>query len=173
MYGLALAMCSVHCGAAAQQDTVVTLPAGVQAVWDLESADRQSTATREQVCINGLWRWQPAEEPSSTVPGTGWGYFKVPGCWPGISDYMQKDCQTVFRHPSWRDSRLGDVTVAWYEREITVPAAWTGRRIVLDAEPCALLDAAPRRGQESPAIGRGLAASATAGFQPGLYRGPL
>ena len=27
---------------------------------------------------------------------------RSPGCWPGITDYMQKDCQTVYPHPSWR-----------------------------------------------------------------------
>ena len=38
------------------------LPTGVKAVWDLEKAHREKTATRERVCLNGLWRWQPARE---------------------------------------------------------------------------------------------------------------
>jgi hypothetical protein len=29
-------------------------------------------------------------------PGGDWGYFKVPGCWPGVTDYMQKDSQAVY-----------------------------------------------------------------------------
>ncbi len=33
------------------------------------------------------------------VPAGNWGYFKVPGSWPGVTDYMQKDCQTVYAHP--------------------------------------------------------------------------
>src|SRR5665647_777869 len=36
------------------------LPPGVKAVWDLAKAYRESTATRERLSINGLWRWQPA-----------------------------------------------------------------------------------------------------------------
>ena len=68
------------------------------------------------------------------MPADQWGYFKVPGCWPGITDYMQKDCQTVFAHPAWKDEKLGGVTAAWYQREITVPQAWAGRRIALTAE---------------------------------------
>ena len=119
---------------AAGEDSVAALPDGVKAVWDLEKAQREATPTRERVCINGLWRWQPASKEADAVPAGGWGHFKVPGCWPGISDYMQKDCQTVFAHPSWQDEKLADVSAAWYQREITVPDEWTGRRIVLEAE---------------------------------------
>jgi len=42
---------------------------------------------------------------------------------------MQKDSQTVHAHPSWRSQKLGDVTAAWYEREITIPTHWASRRI--------------------------------------------
>ncbi len=112
----------------------MALPEGVRAVWDLDKAYREGTPTRERVCINGLWRWQPAAELTETVPGGGWGYFKVPGCWPGITDYMQKDCQTLYAHPSWADRSLGSVGTAWYQREITIPREWAGRRIALYAE---------------------------------------
>jgi hypothetical protein len=115
-------------------DAIVSLPAGVKAVWDIDKAHRETTATRERISINGLWRWQPARGEPDQVPDGRWGYFKVPGCWPGITDYMQKDCQTVFSHPSWKDDRLGATSSAWYQREITVPAAWEGRRVVLAAE---------------------------------------
>jgi beta-galactosidase len=131
---LAVVAGGVRYGDTAQEDAVATLPEGVEAVWDLQAAYRESTTTREQVCINGLWRWQPGRETSDAVPSAGWGYFKVPGCWPGITDYMQKDCQTVYPHPSWKGEDLGAVTAAWYQREITVPAEWTGRRIVLHAQ---------------------------------------
>ncbi|MBE3070445.1 MAG: hypothetical protein IMZ66_09455, partial [Planctomycetes bacterium] len=110
------------------------LPAGVKVVWDLDKATHETTPTRERVCLNGLWRWQPARDIAGAVPADRWGHFKVPGSWPGITDYMQKDCQTVFAHPAWKDEKLGGVTAAWYQREIAVPAAWTGRRIALSAE---------------------------------------
>jgi hypothetical protein len=108
----------------------VSLPEGTQGVWDITKAYRETTPTRERVCLNGLWRWQPADAPAETVPAGNWGYFKVPGCWQGISDYMQKDSQTVFVHPSWRGLKLGSIVAAWYEREITIPNDWNGRRIV-------------------------------------------
>jgi hypothetical protein len=106
----------------------------VKAVWNLSKAHRETTPTRERICINGLWRWQPVSNAADKVPADGWGYFKVPACWPGITDYMQKDSQTVHAHPKWKDVNLRDVTAAWYQREITVPAEWGGRRITVSAE---------------------------------------
>ena len=76
--------------------------------WDISKAYRETTPTRERICLNGLWRWQPAAAQSEQVPTGSWGYFKVPGCWPGITDYMQKDSQTVFAHPDWKDRKLGE-----------------------------------------------------------------
>ncbi|HYW78756.1 MAG TPA: hypothetical protein VE890_04230, partial [Thermoguttaceae bacterium] len=104
--GLVVLCFAVLQGAATAEDVVVKLPAGVQAVWAPEVAYRESTETRERMCINGLWRWQPARADSESVPSADWGYFKVPGCWPGITDYMQKDCQTVYAHPSWAGEKL-------------------------------------------------------------------
>jgi len=97
------------------------------AVWDLDKAWREKTTTRERVCLNGLWRWQPAEAVSDQVPADHWGWFKVPGPWPGITDYMQTDCQTVSPDPSWKTKNLGSITAAWYQREFTVPGSWKGR----------------------------------------------
>ncbi len=110
------------------------LPIGIQAVWDLKQAQHETTPTRERVCLNGLWRWQPGNAAAAKPPADHWGYFKVPGCWPGINDYMQHDCQTVFAHPSWKDTKLADISAAWYEREITIPEPCAGRRLALQFE---------------------------------------
>src|SRR5205085_6802562 len=112
----------------------VSLPPGVQAVWDLGKAYREKTPTRERVCLNGLWRWQPARDLADAVPSDRWGYFKVPGFWPGTSNYIQEDCQRLHAHPSWKSADLPRLTTAWYQREISVPAGWAGRRISLSAE---------------------------------------
>jgi len=121
-------------GAEAGADEAVALPPGVKAVWDTDLAVHETTPTRERVCLNGLWRWQPAARDTSAKPAVGWGWFKVPGCWPGMEDYLQHDYQTVFAHPAWRDTKLGQVKSAWYERTFTVPASWAGRRILLELE---------------------------------------
>jgi len=111
-------------------DTAVALPPGVIAEWDLAKAYHQTTPTRERICLNGLWRWQPAGELDA-VPAEDWGYFKVPGSWPGINDWMQKDSQTLYVHPKWRGVDPAGVKSAWYQREIVVPEAWSGRRMTL------------------------------------------
>src|SRR5262245_34394503 len=119
--------------AGAADPSVAPLPAGVRAVWDLGKAHREETATRGRVCLNGLWRWQPATGPADSVPADGWGFFKVPGFWPGNTSYIQEDCQTLHAHPRWKDADLRRLTSAWYQREITVPEGWAGRRVVLSA----------------------------------------
>ncbi len=110
------------------------LPAGVKAVWDIELAHAEKTPTRERVCLNGLWRWQPVQVSSNTPPAGGWGWFKAPGSWPGITDYLQKDCQTVFPHDNWKSVSLRDTSRAWYQREITISEDWKSRRITLSLE---------------------------------------
>ena len=105
-----------------------------QPVWDLETAYREASPTRERISINGLWRWQPANSGDQQVPDDAWGHFKVPGCWPGITNYMQKDCQTVHAHKAWQGGNLRSLAAAWYQREISIPDAWSGRRIVLAAD---------------------------------------
>jgi len=109
-------------------------PKGVKAVWNLDNAYRETTPTRERICINGLWRWQPIEDKTEKVPEGRWGYFKVPGPWPGITSYMQKDFQMVYPHPSWEQQDLGNIQMAWYQREFTVPKEWAGRRITVHTE---------------------------------------
>ena len=68
------------------------------------------------------------------MPSGNWGFFKVPGFWPGNTSYIQEDSQTLHVHPSWKNADLRGLSAAWYQREITVPANWTGRRIGLSAE---------------------------------------
>src|SRR5437660_8341068 len=70
--------------AESQDGIAVTLPQGVRAVWNIEKAVHETTPSRKRVCINGLWRWQPAADNAIEVPTAAWGYFKVPACWPGI-----------------------------------------------------------------------------------------
>jgi hypothetical protein len=118
----------------AQGAATAPLPSGVKAVWDLDKAFREKTPTRERVCLNSLWRWQPAAERTDSVPADGWGYFKVPGFWPGNASYIQEDCQTLHAHPRWQGINPRQVTAAWYQRDITVPTDWAGRRLVLGAE---------------------------------------
>ncbi len=64
------------------------LPRGFPASdpWDPAAAARSCTATRERVCLNGLWRFRPwlPDDAADRVPAaeSHWGWFKVPGIWP-------------------------------------------------------------------------------------------
>ncbi len=112
-------------GNASDRDSL--LPTGVTAVWDMNKAYRETTPANERIAINGLWQWQPADEVGETVPADRWGYYKVPAPWSSNS-------QILYPHPAWKDRKGSDVNVAWYRREIAVPAAWQGRRIAVLAE---------------------------------------
>ena len=110
------------------------LPAGVKAVWDVDKAFREKSPTRERVCLNGLWRWQPGAGGQTAVPAGTWGFFKVPGAWPGPNEFDRKESQTAYPHASWKKQDLTKVIRAWYQREFTVPGDWTGRRIALSLD---------------------------------------
>ncbi|HUS81296.1 MAG TPA: hypothetical protein VM283_08520, partial [Armatimonadota bacterium] len=117
-----------------QAQVAVTLPPGVSAVWDTAKAWRETTPTRQRICINGLWRWQPVPQRSDAAPTGDWGYVKVPGPWPGTNYWMHRESQTCYPHPSWEAQNLGQVDMAWYQREISVPVQWAGRRISVSLE---------------------------------------
>jgi beta-galactosidase len=113
----------------------VALPRGVKAVWDLDKAYREATATRERICMNGLWRFKPAGRADEACPAfdEDWGYFKVPGTWPLEPVRKENGRSQLFFGPEGGEEKLHDVHMAWYWRRIDVPAGWKGRRIVLQA----------------------------------------
>ncbi len=132
LFAVVWGMLTQPCATAAQDSSGVALPPGVKAVWDPAKAFKETTPTRERLCINGLWRWQPAADNAVEVPTAAWGYYKVPACWPGVQDYLQGDYQTLYPDPSWKNTKLSEVQSAWYERTITIPEEWAGRRVALD-----------------------------------------
>jgi len=131
---LGLLLCIQIAGFTYSASADVQLPNGIKAVWNLEKAFREKTATRERICMNGLWQWRPARENVATVPSGSWGYFKVPGFWPGFTSYIQKDSQRIYTHPDWQGESLKDIKAAWYQRVLAIPSQWAGRRIFVSAE---------------------------------------
>ncbi|HEY3372332.1 MAG TPA: hypothetical protein VGK10_15870 [Prolixibacteraceae bacterium] len=123
---------SFHAETALPSDVI--LPNGVSAIWDINKAAHETSATRERICINGLWKWQPGTPQSEELPTANWGYYKVPGHWPGNTNYMLQDSQITFVHPQWKDKPLNRIGVAWYQREISIPTNWAKRRIVLSVD---------------------------------------
>ena len=130
MFALAAPACAAAPQIAGRAEAGDVLPKGVKAVWDLNKAYRESTPTRERLCINGLWRWQPAGSEGEAAPDSGWGYLRVPESWPGGREWGGK--ALFFPHPDWAGKDLAGVTAAWQQREVTVPREWSGRRITLN-----------------------------------------
>jgi hypothetical protein len=110
------------------------LPRGVKAVWNGARAWRETTPTRERICLNGLWRFKPALPGESRVPAGGYGFLKVPGSWPGVTDWLMKDSQTLHRHASFEKADLRALSAAFCQRSIDVPAGFDGRRVALRVE---------------------------------------
>ena len=107
------------------------LPAGADDLAATTNVWRQSSQTRETICLNGLWRFNPEfSEAPKTPPGSnrGWGWFKVPGVWPQSSNGDQK----FLMPPGFDDADLLKLEQAWYQRPLNLPASWNGRRILLD-----------------------------------------
>jgi hypothetical protein len=119
--------------AAGQEHAERELPEGVKAVWDAAKAYRESTPTRARMSVNGLWCWQPAPDAADAAPTGGWGHLRVPESWPGGSQ-RGTGPQLFYPHRDWKKEALRGATAAWYQREVTVPGEWSGRRITLYAE---------------------------------------
>lgn len=103
------------------------LPAGQSVTWGREPVEVQGPH-RGTVCLNGLWRFQPAAGPASAAAqATGWGWLRVPGSWR--DGPLPRPAKAT--GPAWEGFN-GESPAAWYERDLAIPAAWSGRRIVLD-----------------------------------------
>ena len=85
----------------------------------------------DRLPLDGTWRFQLLNQPEATVTPE-WGEIAVPGCWT---------MQDVGDHPWYTNVRMpwsqppphlpAANPTGVYEREIDVPADWTGKRIVL------------------------------------------
>jgi lysophospholipase L1-like esterase len=110
----------------------LALPEGVSSPWAMNKAWKQSSDTRESICLNGLWKFMPALDDNAKenppAKGKGWGWFKVPGIWPCAKTKAQKILLPAFYNPR----KVAAMDTAWYKRTIKVPANWNGRKISID-----------------------------------------
>ena len=68
------------------------------------------------------------------MPARAGATSKCPAAGRGSPTTCRRTARRSIAHPSWKDEKLGGVTAAWYQREITIPSEWAGRRIALAAE---------------------------------------
>ncbi|MGK7902168.1 MAG: glycoside hydrolase family 2 protein [Hormoscilla sp.] len=90
---------------------------------------------RDQSYLNGVWQFIPAVATAQQEPPTeGWGKIRVPGDWrnegakrvPGLINRGTGD--------AWKEFNGKQLAKAWYQRTVTIPADWQGRRIILSLE---------------------------------------
>ena len=93
-----------------------------------QKAAREISAHRGEIDLNGLWQFVPAAGATLREP-KGFGYIRVPGAW-------NRDGALAARGVgrNWLMFKGDEVGQAWYQRPITIPAAWKDRSVLLDLD---------------------------------------
>jgi len=98
---------------------------------------------RSEICLNGSWRFQPVPLPASFKQDTGapelpqptadgWDStpIKIPSPW-NVNAYNTGgggDFRSYPSYPkSWDEAQMG-----WLKKDVTIPAAWKGKRLLLN-----------------------------------------
>ena len=104
---------------------------------------------RQEMCLNGSWRFQPVAVPAGWERGQGtapdltppvptrWEAtaLKVPSPW-NVNAFNQGDGGDFRCYPSYPKA-WDAMEMGWIERSFHVPAAWRGRRLILHFEAVA------------------------------------
>jgi beta-galactosidase len=91
-------------------------------------SDTKAVATsplRGEMPLDGAWRFAPTG--AKEAPELGWGWIAVPASWREERSLLARGQGAL-----WSSFNRDTLRGAWYEREITVPAAWKGRAVLLD-----------------------------------------
>lgn len=106
------------------------LPGAEAPMWGQEPVVALSPV-RGRVVLNGLWRFAPAVADNEDQPkDESWGWIRVPGSW--TAQYDLPGVVTRGLGEAWRGLNVRELAKAWYEREMDVPAEWSGRRMLLE-----------------------------------------
>ena len=106
-------------------------------------------AYRQEICLNGSWRFQPIPVPTEYKPNQGdaptlpppapgrWEKtaLKVPSPW-NVNAFNRDDGGDFRCYPSYPQA-WDTVEMGWLERSFRVPAAWKGKRLLLHFEAVA------------------------------------
>src|SRR3954453_18886371 len=81
--------------------------------------------------LDGRWRFQLLPSPEAPVTAA-WGQADVPGCWTMQgTGHLPQYTNFQMPWPGLPPSPPADNPTGVYEREVGIPADWTGRRIIL------------------------------------------
>lgn len=90
------------------------------------------SSLRERMILNGVWKFKPADSDGKKYQ---YGLIRVPGLWARTHPWLRPPLDGVLVLPSgcgWNLKMLPKVFDAWYEKNITLPASWQGKRILLE-----------------------------------------
>ena len=101
--------------------------------WSFDGAEQRDNGRRGEITLHGWWRWQLGESPYEPPVSDDWLYRKVPNQSHYGESFPVRDTERRIVPPS--DPRVGKKSLTkvpqWCERELLVPAAWAGRRVIL------------------------------------------
>lgn len=89
----------------------------------------QAPALREQLSLNGIWRFTTETGEKSTIP--------VPEYWdaaPGFTKKVSREYTNDRGEKTVREVLLPSTSIGIYEREVTVPETWKNKIIKLEFE---------------------------------------
>ncbi len=110
-------------------------------LWDLAGACRETSPTRERICLNALWRFQLTETDQRPKPES-WSHLAVPGRYAGQengcadSAFQLRDDQlkpVPFKNGSlvWGGKLGHDFRNAWFERSFKADPSWKDKSVLL------------------------------------------
>ena len=114
------------------QEANAVLPAGISLNWE-QINDETINPKRTQVSLDGIWRFMPAVEGVMEPPQLGWNYIRVPGNWQRADGHARNSESSPLLGTGlpWTDYNGSKVDLAWYERQVPIPADWKGRTLSL------------------------------------------
>jgi beta-galactosidase len=129
---------SLACGPATAQQTHpadAALSVGKSLNWD-QSKEEIINSKRTQVTLDGIWRFMPATKGEMQPSKFGWNYIKVPGSWQGSKGGGNRNSgrgasPLLGTGPQWTNFDGSKVDLAWYERQVLIPAHWQKRNVSL------------------------------------------
>lgn len=88
---------------------------------------------RGEIYLNGVWKFVPAVGPSeASPPQNGWGSISVPGDWQREKHQSIPGLISRGTGKEWDSFDGKQLSKAWYQRTVSIPAGWQGRTILLD-----------------------------------------
>jgi beta-galactosidase len=99
----------------------------------VEALAKMPNSKRGEIYLNGVWKFIPAVGPSDQPPPQdGWGSISVPGDWQREKHQSVPGLISRGTGKEWDSFDGKQLSKAWYQRTISIPADWQGRTVVLD-----------------------------------------